>query len=95
MGSVRTQLWRVRVAWICAILLLAVWAAAPVHGHSDSAKDVCTVCQFEHSPAASAVVSPPVPPPASCYTAITPAAVSHLQALEPSKRRGRAPPASA
>ncbi len=95
MDVVRKQLWRGKVAWLCAILLLATWAAAPFHGHSDSARDACTVCQFEHSPADAAVEGPVVVPPTRTVVAVTPAAAASPEVLEPSTGQSRAPPSFA
>ena len=95
MESVQTPQWRVNVAFLCAILLLVVWVAAPLHSHSDSAKEVCTVCQYDHSPADSTTGRPLVVPPARIITAAAPVPLTLPDCIAPAVLRGRAPPATA
>ena len=72
MNSVRNPFLRAAAALICAVVLLVVSAAALTHGHADSAQHVCTLCQFEHSPADIDQSGPLLAPPAPVHAAVSP-----------------------
>ena len=82
------------MALFCAVVLLVVSAAAPLHGHADSSQHACTLCQFEHSPADIGTSGPLTSPPAVIASAvIAVAAAPDAPVLR--AEQGRAPPSIA
>ena len=90
MNSARNPYWRA-AALVCALVLLVVSAAALTHGHADSAQHVCTLCQFEHSPADLDQSGPLFTPPTPVHAAVTLTATSP-DAPVLTAMSGRAPP---
>jgi len=91
MDSARIPYWRAAAALLCAIVLLVVSAAALSHGHADSAQHLCTLCQFEHSPADIDQSSPVAAPPAPVHPAVVLTASAPDTPVLPAES-GRAPP---
>jgi len=87
--------WQASVVMWFAIVLIAVFAAAPVHGHTDTAPDACTLCQVEHSPASLTASGPTGVPPAYAVAAFLPASAEHPVFRPARTSLGRAPPSLA